>query len=219
MCHWIGSESESAVCRWGRYIRWRSFLPYEIRKARASRAGRKRERESDKEVGRRKRKAMKEGGIEGVVGQWSVNHRHGVMTRLSFQRLHRRKSSVRSYRPLSLSLSLPCPPSLLVPEHPLPERTTAWFLLQESIRWLQESKGFYVKILQKIMARYTFLQRGIALHSLSSRSIPLSLSLSSFFLHRPPFFVLTSRFFLLIFFARLPSSPSTELLCTESASL
>lgn len=107
MCHWIGSESESAVCRWGRYIRWRSFLPYEIRKARASRAGRKRERESDKEVGRRKRKAMKEGGIEGVVGQWSVNHRHGVMTRLSFQRLHRRKSSVRSYRPPSLSLSLP----------------------------------------------------------------------------------------------------------------
>lgn len=68
---------------------------------------------------------------------------------------------------------LPCPPSLLVPEHPLPERTTAWFLLQESIRWLQESKRFYVKILQKIMARYTFLQRGIALHSLSSRFIPL----------------------------------------------
>lgn len=101
MCHWIGSESESAVCRWGRYIRWRSFLPYEIRKARASRAGRKREREGDKEAGRRKRKAMREGGIEGVVGQWSVNHRHGVMTRLSFQRLHRRKSSVLSYRPLS----------------------------------------------------------------------------------------------------------------------
>lgn len=99
MCHWIGSESESAVCRWGRYIRWRSFLPYEIRKARASRAGRKRERESNKEVGRRKRKAMREEGIEGVVGQWSVNHRHGVMTRLSFQRLHRRKSSVRSCCP------------------------------------------------------------------------------------------------------------------------
>lgn len=37
------SESESAVCRWGRYIRWRNFLPYEIRKA--SRAGWKRERE------------------------------------------------------------------------------------------------------------------------------------------------------------------------------
>lgn len=110
-------------------------------------------------------------------------------------------------------LSLLYPPPLLVPEHPLPERTTAWFLLQESIRWLQESEGFYVKILQKIMARYTFLRRGIALHSLS-----LSLFLS-FFLHRPPFSVLTSRFFLLIFFARLPSSPSTELPCTESASL
>lgn len=151
---------------------------------------------------------MREGEIEGVVGQWSVNHRHGVMTRLSFQRLHRRKSSVRNYRPLS---PRPYPPPLLVPEHPLPERTTAWFLLRESIRWLQESEGFYVKILQKIMARYTFLQRGIALHS-------LSLSLS-FFLHRPPFSVLTSRFFLLIFFARLPSSPSTELPCTESASL
>lgn len=107
---------------------------------------------------------MREGEIEGVVGQWSVNHRHGVMTRLSFQRLHRRKSSVRNYRPLS---PRPYPPPLLVPEHPLPERTTAWFLLQESIRWLQESEGFYVKILQKIMARYTFLQRGIALHSLS----------------------------------------------------
>jgi len=39
------------------------------------------------------------------------------------------------------------------------KRTTAWFLLQESIRWLQESKGFYVKILQKIMARYTFLHQ------------------------------------------------------------
>lgn len=70
-----------------------------------------------------------------------------------------------------LSLSLPCPPSLLVPEHPLAERTTAWFLLQESIRWLQESEGFYVKILQKIMVRYTFLQRNgasfafVALHS------------------------------------------------------
>lgn len=70
-----------------------------------------------------------------------------------------------------LSPSLPCPPPLLVPEHPLPERTTAWFLLQESIRWLQESEGFYVKILQKIMARYTFLQRDsasfafVALHS------------------------------------------------------
>lgn len=108
---------------------------------------------------------MREGEIEGVVGQWSVNHRHGVMTRLSFQRLHRRKSSVRNYRPLSPPR--PYPPPLLVPEHPLPERTTAWFLLQESIRWLQESEGFYVKILQKIMARYTFLQRGIALHSLS----------------------------------------------------
>lgn len=143
-----------------------------------------------------------------MVGQWSVNHRHGVMTRLSFQRLHRRKSSVRSYCPLS-------PPLPLVPEHPLPERTTAWFLLQESIRWLQESKGFYVKILQKIMARYTFLRHGIALHSLSSRFIPFP----SFFLRCPPFFVLTSRFFLLIFFARLPSSSSAELLCTESASL
>jgi len=59
MCHWIGSESESAVCRWGRYIRWRSFLPYEIRKVRASRAGWKRKRESDKEVRRKERKAMR----------------------------------------------------------------------------------------------------------------------------------------------------------------
>jgi len=112
MCHWIGSETENAVCRWGRYIRWRSFLPYEIRKVRASRAGWKRKRESDKEVRRKERKAMREGGIEGVTGQWSVNHRHGVMTRLSFQRLHRRKSSVRNYRPLSLvSSSYPGTPS------------------------------------------------------------------------------------------------------------
>lgn len=50
------------------YIRWQSFLPYEIRKARASRAGREREREGDKEAGRRKRKAMREGGIEGGGG-------------------------------------------------------------------------------------------------------------------------------------------------------
>lgn len=131
-----------------------------------------------------------------MVGQWSVNHRHGVMTRLSFQRLHRRKSSVRSYRPPFL----PCPPPLLVPEHPLPERTTAWFLLQESIRWLQESKGFYVKILQKIMARYTFLQRGIALHSLSSRFVPLF----SFFLTSSSVFRLDI------------TLPSSHLLCTSA---
>lgn len=55
-----------------------------------------------------------------------------------------------------------------VPEHPLP-RATAWFLLQESIRWLQESGRFYVKILQKIMARYIYfppaLRLLVALHS------------------------------------------------------
>lgn len=102
---------------------------------------------------RRKRKATREGEIEGVVGQWSVNHRHGVMTRLSFQRLHRRKSSVRG--PPS---SLPRAPSPFLSRSTLSpsERATAWFLLQESIPWLQESGGFYVKILQKIMARYTF---------------------------------------------------------------
>lgn len=36
---------------------------------------------------------------KGEVGQWPVNHRHDVMTRLSFQRLHRRKSFVRSCLP------------------------------------------------------------------------------------------------------------------------
>lgn len=48
-------------------------------------------------------------------------------------------------------------------------RATAWFLLQESIPWLQESGGFYVKILQKIMARYIYfppaLRLLVALHS------------------------------------------------------
>lgn len=54
-----------------------------------------------------------------MVGQWSVNHRHGVMTRLSFQRLHRRKSSVQSavlcfplhHGAPSLSFSLSTSPS------------------------------------------------------------------------------------------------------------
>lgn len=36
---------------------------------------------------------------KGEVGQWPVNHRYDVMTRLSFQRLHRRKSFVRSCLP------------------------------------------------------------------------------------------------------------------------
>lgn len=70
-----------------------------------------------------------------------MNYRHDVMTRLSFQRLHRRKSFVRSCLPYV---------SCHTPVHPRAGR----FLLQESIRWLQESGGFYVKILQKIMVRY-----------------------------------------------------------------
>lgn len=56
----------------------------------------------------------------------------------------------------------------LCPGTPSP-RATAWFLLQESIPWLQESGGFYVKILQKIMARYIYfppaLRLLVALHS------------------------------------------------------
>lgn len=70
-----------------------------------------------------------------------MNYRHDVMTRLSFQRLHRRKSFVRSCLPYV---------SCHTPVHPRAGR----FLLQESIRWLQESGGFYVKILQKIMVQY-----------------------------------------------------------------
>lgn len=130
-------------------------------------------------------------------------------------------SKIASQEKLRAELPSPSPSPPPVPASsscsgtPSPQRATAWFLLQESIRWLQESKGFYVKILQKIMARYTFLQRGNSASFASRRASFLSFSFS---LHRPPFFVLTSRFFLLIFFARLPSSPSTELLCTESAS-
>lgn len=86
------------------------------------------------------------------MGQWPVNHRHDVMTRLSFQRLHRRKSSARS----CLSPATPSPPCTPV----------ARFLLRESIRWLQESGGLHVKILQKIMARYTFDRERMALRSL-----------------------------------------------------
>lgn len=48
------------------------------------------------------------------------------------------------------------PPLRLVPHPlmrpPLPP-VTGRFLVLESIRWLQESGGFYVKILRKIMAR------------------------------------------------------------------
>lgn len=172
----IGSapNRESAVCHWGRYIRWRSFLPYEIRKARSlvGQGGKKRERtngetirrvEGGKEKQRGKRRNRR------VVGQWSVNRRHGVMTRLSFQRLHRRKSSARSCRLLSPPRDPSTPHAPIRNTHPFPlrqARATAWFLLQESIRWLQESGGFYVKILQKIMARYTFHRRGIAFRTL-----------------------------------------------------
>lgn len=104
-----------------------------------------------------------------------------------------------------LRAELPSPPSrvllLFLFRNTLSlKRTTAWFLLQESIRWLQESKGFYVKILQKIMARYTFLQRGIALHSLSSRLIPSLF----FFLTSPSVFRLDIRLL------------SSHLLCTSA---
>lgn len=80
---------------------------------------------------------------KGEVGQWPVNHRHDVMTRLSFQRLHRRKSFVRSCLPLRLvphpHAAVPPPPSL----PPSLPSVTGRFLLVESIRWLQESGGFY----------------------------------------------------------------------------
>lgn len=103
--------------------------------------------EGSRSAKRRKGKAWSgkrgsgKGTSKGEVGQWPVNHRHDVMTRLSFQRLHRRKSFVRSCLPYV---------SCHTPVHPRAGR----FLLQESIRWLQESGGFYVKILQKIMVRY-----------------------------------------------------------------
>lgn len=103
--------------------------------------------EGSRSAKRRKGKAWSgkrgsgKGTSKGEVGQWPVNHRHDVMTRLSFQRLHRRKSFVRSCLPYV---------SCHTPVHP----RTGRFLLQESIRWLQESGGFYVKILQKIMVRY-----------------------------------------------------------------
>ena len=48
------------------------------------------------------------------------------------------------------------------PVHPRAAR----FFLRESIRWLQESGGFYVKILQKIMARYTPDRKRMAFRSL-----------------------------------------------------
>jgi len=148
------------------------FLPYEIRKARSSRrsAGterrgrkreRERERESDKESGRRKRSNEGRGGIEGVVGQWSVNRRHGVMTRLSFQRLHRGKSSEFSPSPPS---RIVLTPPVLPPGTPIPLLPSGGCKRDRSVSpagidtmGLQESGGFYVKILQKIMARYTFL--------------------------------------------------------------
>ena len=103
--------------------------------------------EGSRSAKRRKGKAWSgkrgsgKGTSKGEVGQWPVNYRHDVMTRLSFQRLHRRKSFVRSCLPYV---------SCHTPVHPRAGR----FLLQESIRWLQESGGFYVKILQKIMVRY-----------------------------------------------------------------
>lgn len=46
------------------------------------------------------------------------------------------------------------PPLRLVPHPHAAPSVTGRFLLLESIRWLQESGGFYVKILQKIMARW-----------------------------------------------------------------
>lgn len=119
-------------------------------------------------------------------------------------------SKIASQEKLRAELPLPSLPPPPVPScsgTPSPsERTTAWFLLQESIRWLQESKGFYVKILRKIMARYTFPP---AWDSASFALVALHSSLSPFFLHCPPFFVLTSRFFPPISFARPPSSSST----------
>lgn len=147
-----------------------------------------------------------------MVGQWSVNHRHGVMTRLSFQRLHRRKSSVRSYRLLPPSPFLRVNP--LCPGTPSP-RATAWFLLQESIPWLQESGGFYVKILQKIMARYIYFPPALRLLvALHSSPFPFSYIVLRFSV-RPSVVPLP----LMLLARPCLRVLSTELPCTKSASL
>ena len=143
--------------------------------------------------------AVRGGKSKGEVGQWPVNHRHDVMTRLSFQRLHRRKSFVRNCLPY---VSAATPPCTLAPLDSF---------CGESIRWLQESGGFYVKILQKIMARYTPDRKRMALRSLRS-------SLLFFFALRPA--SLTSCPLSLLFFLSLSLSHSlfrvgSELPCTR----
>ncbi|KAG7202723.1 hypothetical protein KM043_009897 [Ampulex compressa] len=80
------------------------------------------------------------------------------------------------------------PPPSPPPFPAAPSPRTLGLLLQESIRWLQESGGFYVKILQKIMARYTFRRGkdGTSVRSLVRRASSLLLPTTGLSrVHRP----------------------------------
>lgn len=130
-------------------------------------------------------------------------------------------------RLLSLSLSPPPHPLSFERTPPLPcpgtpsPRATAWFLLQESIRWLQESGGFYVKILQKIMARYIYFPPRFVRSSRFIPPSPPSLFLTSSSVFRPDIVPLLSAISLPLILLTRPCLRvfSTELPCTESASL